>query len=248
MLTPYDLLTPADFALAVAGYCVAAFAALTACALSGSLSHARAALTMPFYWPLTTAQRGITNALPSGWYTTPIRSRLTEARVVDIGGQRTMPCVYGEAATVMREIPAGQVCTARTGGFECGSASGPAPTPTSEAHSSGAFSVRGSYDFDLDAGAEAPKTSSEFWYEVVREGESYFTPRRGARIAAMGASEPRYARCTSATMTGTRTRRIETAGAWFCFRTNDGRIGQFHVDSVDRFARPARITITYTTW
>ena len=52
MLTPYDLLTTADFALAIAGYCVAVFAALTACALSGSLSHARAALTMPFYWPL----------------------------------------------------------------------------------------------------------------------------------------------------------------------------------------------------
>jgi hypothetical protein len=52
MLTPYDLLTPADFALAIASYCVAVFAALTACALSASLSHARAALTMPFYWPL----------------------------------------------------------------------------------------------------------------------------------------------------------------------------------------------------
>ena len=52
LLTPYDLLTIADFALAVAGYCVAIFAALTACALSGSLSHARAALTMPLYWPL----------------------------------------------------------------------------------------------------------------------------------------------------------------------------------------------------
>ncbi len=52
MLTPYDLLTPADFALAIAGYCVGVFASLTACALSGSLSHARAALTMPLYWPL----------------------------------------------------------------------------------------------------------------------------------------------------------------------------------------------------
>lgn len=52
LLSPYDLLTPADFALAVAGYCVAIFASLTASALSGSLSHARAALTMPLYWPL----------------------------------------------------------------------------------------------------------------------------------------------------------------------------------------------------
>jgi glycosyltransferase XagB len=51
-LSPYDLLTPADFVLAICGYSVAIFAALTACALSNSLSHARAALTMPFYWPL----------------------------------------------------------------------------------------------------------------------------------------------------------------------------------------------------
>ncbi len=51
-LSPYTLLTPADFILAVSGYCVAIFAALTACGLSNSLSHARAAPTMPFYWPL----------------------------------------------------------------------------------------------------------------------------------------------------------------------------------------------------
>jgi cellulose synthase/poly-beta-1,6-N-acetylglucosamine synthase-like glycosyltransferase len=52
LLSPYDLLKPADFALAVAGYSVAVFSSLTASALSGSLSHARAALTMPLYWPL----------------------------------------------------------------------------------------------------------------------------------------------------------------------------------------------------
>ena len=54
LLTPYTLLGPTDIALAMFGYCVAVFAALTACALSASLSHARAALTMPFYWPLST--------------------------------------------------------------------------------------------------------------------------------------------------------------------------------------------------
>jgi cellulose synthase/poly-beta-1,6-N-acetylglucosamine synthase-like glycosyltransferase len=53
-LSPYDLLTPADFVLALCGYCVALFAALTACGVSGELSHARAAFTMPFYWPLST--------------------------------------------------------------------------------------------------------------------------------------------------------------------------------------------------
>lgn len=53
-LSPHDILKPEDFAIAVFGYCVALFAALTACALSNSLRHARAALTMPLYWPLST--------------------------------------------------------------------------------------------------------------------------------------------------------------------------------------------------
>jgi len=52
-LSPYDLLRPIDFALAAAGYSVAMLAAFTACALSNSLSHARAAWSMPFYWPLS---------------------------------------------------------------------------------------------------------------------------------------------------------------------------------------------------
>lgn len=52
-LSPVDLLKPADFSLALFGYCVAAFAALSASAQTGSLGHLRAALTMPFYWPLS---------------------------------------------------------------------------------------------------------------------------------------------------------------------------------------------------
>lgn len=52
-LSPYDLLGPAGFILALCGYCVAMFAAFTACGLSNNLSHARAAFTMPAYWPLS---------------------------------------------------------------------------------------------------------------------------------------------------------------------------------------------------
>lgn len=52
LLTPYDLLTPVDLILAITSYFVAMFASLTACGLSRTFSHARAALTMPLYWPL----------------------------------------------------------------------------------------------------------------------------------------------------------------------------------------------------
>jgi cellulose synthase/poly-beta-1,6-N-acetylglucosamine synthase-like glycosyltransferase len=51
-LSPYHLLTPPDFILALTGYCVAVFSALSATALTGDLNHTRAAPTMPFYWPL----------------------------------------------------------------------------------------------------------------------------------------------------------------------------------------------------
>lgn len=50
-LTPYDL-PPADFILAVSGYSVAVFAAMTASALAHDVRHIGAAPTMPFYWPL----------------------------------------------------------------------------------------------------------------------------------------------------------------------------------------------------
>lgn len=52
-VTPFDLLDPAAFSLALIGYAVAAFGALTACAVSGEFSHVRAAITMPLYWPLS---------------------------------------------------------------------------------------------------------------------------------------------------------------------------------------------------
>lgn len=53
-VTHAEWLGPADFILALCGYIVAVFAALSASALSGDLRHARAALTMPLYWPLAT--------------------------------------------------------------------------------------------------------------------------------------------------------------------------------------------------
>jgi cellulose synthase/poly-beta-1,6-N-acetylglucosamine synthase-like glycosyltransferase len=54
LLTPYRLLEPIDVILALSGYTVAMLASLSASALSRNWSHLRAALTMPFYWPLST--------------------------------------------------------------------------------------------------------------------------------------------------------------------------------------------------
>jgi hypothetical protein len=198
--------------------------------------------------PSSTLERTVRPSPPSGWYTTPVRSRLTETRITTIGGQLTMMCIYGEAGSVQREVASGQTCTARSGGFECSSGGAPALAPASEVHSEGAFSVRGTYEFDLDAGAESARSAAEFWYEIVRDGDTYFTPRGGARLAAMGASAPSYGDCTSATYSSARTRVETLRGPWLCVRTNEGRISRFRIDGVDRLSRPQRMTITYTTW
>lgn len=203
-----------------------------------------------FECPLTTARRGITNTLPSGWFATPVQSRLMSTRVGAIGSQPTMMCDYGGAGLVMREVPADQTCVARTGGFECAAAGGPAPTPSSETHAAGTFTVRGTYEFDLDTGAEAPRTTSDFWYEIYRNNETYFTPRNGAQLAVFGASEPSYSDCAAATTASTRTR-IETMGAgaaWVCVRTSEGRIARLHIDGVNHLPRPRVMTITFATW
>ena len=52
-LTPLKIISDIDLALILFGYCVAAFSALSAAALSGELSHIRAAVSMPLYWPLS---------------------------------------------------------------------------------------------------------------------------------------------------------------------------------------------------
>jgi hypothetical protein len=142
-----------------------------------------------------------------------------------------------------------QTCVARSGGFECAAAGAPPPTPVSEAHASGTFNVRGTYNFDLDAGAEAPGADSDFWYEVFRNNETYFAPLNGARLAVLTTDEPSYADCTGASYTDARTR-IETmpGRSWICARTSDGRISRFRIDGVNHLTAPRTMTITFVTW
>jgi hypothetical protein len=201
-----------------------------------------------FDCPLATARRAVTNSLPSGWYTTPVVSPLTETRMMNVGGQPHMVCQYGDAGAVVREAPADQVCVARSGGFECGPASGPAPMPSSETHASGSFDVRGTYEFDLDSGGESRSPASDFWYEVERNNETYLNPRNGARLSVLTA-EPSYADCTSAAYSSARTR-IETMSgrSWICVRTSEGRVGRFRIDGVSLLTSPRTMTVSFVTW
>jgi len=69
--------------------------------------------------PQQQARRTITNKLPNGWWTTPVVDRLSQTKIMNIGGKATLVCVYGNAGTIQREAPRGKSCRAVTGGFTC---------------------------------------------------------------------------------------------------------------------------------
>lgn len=79
--------------------------------------------------PLQQARRTIVGNMAKGWWTTPIVDRLSQTKIMTIGGKPTLVCVYGNAGSVQREAPAGRKCRAITGGFVCtGGATTPAPS------------------------------------------------------------------------------------------------------------------------
>ena len=126
--------------------------------------------------PLTQATRTITNAPGGAWWTTPIVNSLTNTQIVNIGGQRALQCVYGGAGAIQRYAPAGTVCVAIAGGFQCN----PIVPVT---HSTGTADVLPSFQLDLDNGAIAVAgTDADLWLQIVNFFEVYLTPVNGRAI------------------------------------------------------------------
>lgn len=69
--------------------------------------------------PRQQAERKIVNKLPDGWWTTPIVARLSQTKVMNVGGEPTLLCIYGNAGSVQRKAPRKMTCLAVTGGFTC---------------------------------------------------------------------------------------------------------------------------------
>lgn len=200
--------------------------------------------------PLSQARRTITNDLPSGWWTTPIVNNLTETHVQDIGGEPALMCVYGSSGSVQRNAPAGQVCTARTGGFDCRPRLRPIPipmpTPTPPQHSSGLRDVPQTYVIDLDTGNVGG--SGDIWFEAVTSSELYLAPRGGAQMAVGDRSNRGFAGCSGESYSTTRTPLSAVpVGSYVCVRTNEGRISQFRVNAISA-GSPKTLSLGYTTW
>jgi len=193
--------------------------------------------------PLSQARRTITDTLPSGWWTTPTVNRLSETKVQSIGGDPALICVYGSSGSVQRKAPAGETCTAVSGGFRCVSARPAGP----RTFSTGPLSVRQTFLFDLDRGRVA-KPGADIWFQAETRDLLYLVPRNGAKIGVGNRSNRGLAGCRSARMSANRVSlRDIPVGSYVCVKTNEGRISQFRVNGLSS-GSPKTLSLGYTTW
>ena len=210
--------------------------------------------------PLQQAERTIVNKLPQDWWTTPIVDRLSETKIMNIGGQNALVCVYGNSGSVQRNAPAGQSCQAVSGGFVCGGgvkvvpqAQIQAPQPQQAApaaaktFSTGAIAVKQTYLFDLDRGSVG-NNGADIWFELDRQNQYLLSPSGGAQVSVSGGRNRGYEGCRTAKFSAGKIPLAKLAvGTYVCVRTNEGRISEFRYNALEG-TTVKTLKLGYTTW
>lgn len=211
--------------------------------------------------PLQQATRTITNNLPSGWWTTPVVNRLSETRVMNVGGKPTLLCIYGQSGSIQREAPAGRQCRSVTGGFMCSGAALKVPAPKVQipqqpaqtapqqakptTFSTGSLSVRQTHLFDLDRGIMDNRSAADIWLEAKTAKDLYLTPQNGAAISVSGSRNRGMSGCARARYSrGTLPLAKLRVGTYVCVRTNEKRISEFRINGLSK----GTLSLGYTTW
>jgi hypothetical protein len=207
--------------------------------------------------PLTQVRREITTQLPEGWWNTPSVDQLSGTEVQTIGGRRTLVCKYGQSGQIMRLEPRRRDCVARRGGFDCRRERGrpggdwpgngnPGPFPPNGpgGGSRGSLELRQTYQADLDNG-RIGGNGADIWFHALSPVEMYLEPINGARAAPIGGGGD----CRGANL---RAERISLSslnnGATVCYRTGEGRMGQFTVTGWSNNNGMRALRFDYQTW
>jgi len=210
--------------------------------------------------PLTQVRREITTPLPEGWWNTPIVDNLSGTEVQVIGGRRTLVCRYGPAGSIMRLEPRRRDCVATRRGFDCrrarpGRPGGPGgwpggpggPGSPGMSYRSGEIELRQTYQVDFDSG-RIGGGGADLWFHAVTPMELYLEPIGGARLAWMGGESGRRD-CREADLSGNRvTLGRVNIGTNFCYRTGEGRLGQFRVTGFSNMGPSRVIHLEFETW
>lgn len=121
-----------------------------------------------------------------------------------------------------------------------------------EVHASGTFDVRGTWDGDLDEGAET-SDGADFNWRQDTETERGLLPTAEAQFAVMGTSPLEWGDCAGAPVTSDRISADDPdysdmpSGTWICARTSEARVSAFEVVAIGD--SPERtLTLAFTTW
>lgn len=210
--------------------------------------------------PLGQVRREITTPLPEGWWNTPIVDNLSSTEVQTIGGRRTLVCKYGPAGQIMMLEPRRRDCVATRRGFDCrrsrgGRPGGPGPFPggpggpgDGRSYSEGSVELRQTFQVDFENGRTGSGGGADLWFRAVTSSELYLEPLNGARIAWMGGEGGRRD-CREADLRGERISlgRVNV-GTTICYRTDQGRLGQFRVTGFSNTGGGRVIRLDYETW
>ena len=134
-----------------------------------------------------------------------------------------------------------------TGGEPLG-VDGNADTAGPIVYRSGTLSAVLNQGFEFDGGSVV-NAGSDFTFSRTGFATFLLTPNGGAKIWQGGGAARGYAACFAARDTASYVTTTVTpmAGQHACYVTNDGRVGEFRVDSLTQGANPA-LTVTFTTW
>jgi hypothetical protein len=137
-----------------------------------------------------------------------------------------------------------------------GALAGPPPV-----QSSGLISVRQSFTVDFDKGSVGgAQANADFWFRADDPGHLYFATMNGATLSSPIRNKgplpppPGYVVCGSKTLPYSASPISFTptlAGAYFCVRTNQGRLSEFQIERVVKSSGPKGVWtlgLRYTTW
>lgn len=222
---------------------------LAAAMFLGSASQAQAS-TQSISCPVQKIKREVTTSLPGGWWNTPIIASLKDTRVVSIGGKKALQCRYGAAGNIQRYVPSGKICTAKSGGFKCtalytGTVSSVPVKP--QTHKTGPLNLKKTYMADFDKGM-VTQNGADIWFQAVNASTLLLTPRNGAKMAIGNLKNRGYAGCSKASYSSSRVLLSDVPiNSYVCVKTNEGRISQFRLNSIQGGATTT-LKLGFTTW
>lgn len=129
-----------------------------------------------------------------------------------------------------------------------GGGGSPLPPPPQPIHSQDTLQIQQTFSVDLDEGNLSTGADTDIWFQAVTATQMFLKPMNGAQLAVGNKSDRGYDGCSAEAFSPAAVP-IGTlpAGSFVCYATNQGRVGQFRVQSLTGTV-PKKLTIQYRTW